>query len=284
MQALIERVDTLMSNASKERDELPMSCRCPFTGTVMENPCVADDGFTYEEKAFLKWWETNKVSPLTGDPVSDTLRPDRATRYLIENSLKESRLTRLSYQTDPQIVTRLRLDLFFGQYILKGKLPLSLDFQPNVFDTYNHRWPVSIGTRQLVTTLWENSPALRGRVYDRIRCCYIWLDPDRYKYTIKSNVVDIMAVDYRARKTDILLKLLEKFAVDDKSRSEFEIYKTSSDLIHWCAFWDESPPQRPVEPAPRWSVQPTSRRPVEPRPISMEELYGAAWPHGGSRP
>lgn len=38
---------------------------CPILQEVMDDPCVASDGYTYERKAIEKWYEQNDKSPLT---------------------------------------------------------------------------------------------------------------------------------------------------------------------------------------------------------------------------
>ncbi|KAG4190636.1 hypothetical protein ERO13_A07G042900v2 [Gossypium hirsutum] len=38
---------------------------CPISKDVMDEPCVAADGYTYERKAIEKWIETNDISPMT---------------------------------------------------------------------------------------------------------------------------------------------------------------------------------------------------------------------------
>ena len=45
----------------------PHHFRCPITCTVMEDPVIALDGYTYERAAISTWLEQNETSPLTGE-------------------------------------------------------------------------------------------------------------------------------------------------------------------------------------------------------------------------
>lgn len=42
---------------------------CPILKDVMENPCVAADGYTYDRKAIEEWLEQNDTSPMTNLPL-----------------------------------------------------------------------------------------------------------------------------------------------------------------------------------------------------------------------
>ncbi|XWS36979.1 hypothetical protein CRYUN_Cryun19dG0003900 [Craigia yunnanensis] len=44
---------------------------CPILKDVMDEPCVAADGYTYDRKAIEKWLERNDKSPMTNLPLSN---------------------------------------------------------------------------------------------------------------------------------------------------------------------------------------------------------------------
>lgn len=58
----------------------------------MENPVVAADGYTYEESEIKKWLdENNRISPITGEPLSHTtLTSNPDLRSKIESFKKSS--------------------------------------------------------------------------------------------------------------------------------------------------------------------------------------------------
>ncbi|XVE63855.1 hypothetical protein DITRI_Ditri07aG0054700 [Diplodiscus trichospermus] len=43
---------------------------CPILKDVMDEPCVASDGYSYDRKAIEKWLESNDKSPITNLPLS----------------------------------------------------------------------------------------------------------------------------------------------------------------------------------------------------------------------
>jgi len=57
---------------------------CPISVIVMKDPVKADDGFTYERTAILRWMKNKKHSPMTGLPFANTdIRPDMTMRKVI---------------------------------------------------------------------------------------------------------------------------------------------------------------------------------------------------------
>ncbi|CAH8353947.1 unnamed protein product [Eruca vesicaria subsp. sativa] len=57
----------------------PSHFYCPLTKDVMENPCVASDGYTYEKRAIKEWLEKNYESPMTDLPFTNqTLLPNHS--------------------------------------------------------------------------------------------------------------------------------------------------------------------------------------------------------------
>ena len=68
----------------------PDAYRCLFTGELMNEPVVADDGSSYEERNLAAWNQVNKTSPITGDKWNATIAiPNRALRDAIDEFRKQ---------------------------------------------------------------------------------------------------------------------------------------------------------------------------------------------------
>ena len=62
----------------------PKDFICPIFSTIMEDPVIAQDGFTYERKAIEKWFTKKKTSPMTNLPIDNTiLIPNRIIKSQI---------------------------------------------------------------------------------------------------------------------------------------------------------------------------------------------------------
>mmetsp|Transcript_26001 Transcript_26001/g.72819 ORF Transcript_26001/g.72819 Transcript_26001/m.72819 type:complete len:259 (+) Transcript_26001:374-1150(+) len=58
---------------------------CPITQTLMIDPVIGPDGYTYERSAIKDWLDAHGVSPMTRQRMSAAdLRPNRAVRNQIE--------------------------------------------------------------------------------------------------------------------------------------------------------------------------------------------------------
>jgi hypothetical protein len=67
-----------------------------FTLDVMENPVVAEDGFTYEKVSIEKWFRDKRTSPATGAALSSThLIPNHSLKSQI-NQWKEKKARNLA--------------------------------------------------------------------------------------------------------------------------------------------------------------------------------------------
>jgi hypothetical protein len=80
-------------------DELgvPEEYICPITQDFMRDPCIAEDGHTYERAALEEWLGRHGTSPITRDYISaDRLMPDATLRIMIEDFLSEKRQLLLS--------------------------------------------------------------------------------------------------------------------------------------------------------------------------------------------
>ncbi|WZY84690.1 hypothetical protein YC2023_031074 [Brassica napus] len=70
---------------NKHHNHAPSHFYCPITKDVMENPCVASDGYTYEKRAIKEWLEKNHKSPMTDSPFpNQTLLPNHSLLFAIK--------------------------------------------------------------------------------------------------------------------------------------------------------------------------------------------------------
>lgn len=79
----------------------PSEHLCPITQDVMKDPVVAEDGFSYERAAILKWVSEHHTSPMTRKAMSGTFHPNQSLKQLIEEwnpkqTLRPSALAELS--------------------------------------------------------------------------------------------------------------------------------------------------------------------------------------------
>ena len=65
---------------------IPNEFLCAIGLSLMKDPAIAPDGFTYERTAITEWLNQNAVSPMTRQPMrADQLRSNHALRQTIEN-------------------------------------------------------------------------------------------------------------------------------------------------------------------------------------------------------
>ncbi|CAF1488943.1 unnamed protein product [Rotaria sordida] len=65
---------------------------CPITKMRFHDPVIAEDGHTYERQAIREWLQTNKISPLTRQPMSiNSLRPNYLVKQILELEKKAKR-------------------------------------------------------------------------------------------------------------------------------------------------------------------------------------------------
>lgn len=70
LERLKEVADKARDLASFAQHTPPNHFLCPILKGVMEDPCVAADGYTYDRKAMVIWLEKNDTSPMTNLPLS----------------------------------------------------------------------------------------------------------------------------------------------------------------------------------------------------------------------
>lgn len=70
LERLKEVADRARDSASRVQSAAPPNhFICPILKDVMDDPCVAGDGYTYDRKAIEEWLEENDTSPMTNMPL-----------------------------------------------------------------------------------------------------------------------------------------------------------------------------------------------------------------------
>jgi hypothetical protein len=81
------------SNNEEKKQELIQELKehlmCPITRTLMIDPVIAPDGFTYERESIENWLRSNRTSPNTREFMRNDLKPNRALKNLIEFTIDE---------------------------------------------------------------------------------------------------------------------------------------------------------------------------------------------------
>ena len=89
-QAEIVRLKEILK---QQHREIPDAYVCPITVEVMEDPCIAADGNSYERREIQAWFARGKrTSPMTGAQLPHThLTPNINLKKAIQNFLEEVR-------------------------------------------------------------------------------------------------------------------------------------------------------------------------------------------------
>ena len=70
-----------------------MRFECPLSLDIMEDPVIAEDGYSYEKEEIVNWIKLSEdkgnpiTSPITGDNMGKTLIPNTVLKDIIENSI-----------------------------------------------------------------------------------------------------------------------------------------------------------------------------------------------------
>lgn len=63
---------------------------CPITLTLMSEPVICCDGFTYEKSAIEKWFKSKNTSPMTGLVLENkNIIPNRIVKNLLSEIKEE---------------------------------------------------------------------------------------------------------------------------------------------------------------------------------------------------
>ena len=67
------------------KNEPLLEYMCPISQEVMNDPVLAQDGFTYERKQIEQWFKNHSNSPLTRENISSTLLENKTLKTIIED-------------------------------------------------------------------------------------------------------------------------------------------------------------------------------------------------------
>lgn len=82
-------------DVTREDTPLEREFLCPIQHTIMIDPVVDRDGYSYERRAIVQWLEKNRRSPFTRKPLSEShLRPNRALKAVIQRYLADKEVIR----------------------------------------------------------------------------------------------------------------------------------------------------------------------------------------------
>jgi Mg-chelatase subunit ChlD len=65
---------------------------CPISHVLMENPVIAEDGFTYDKNSIEEWFKTNNTSPMTRSVISKVLIPNIEIKNAIQDFLNSKKI------------------------------------------------------------------------------------------------------------------------------------------------------------------------------------------------
>ncbi|KAL9234478.1 hypothetical protein vseg_009348 [Gypsophila vaccaria] len=83
-----------LSTLKPAYEQAPHHFKCPISMDIMENPHIASDGYTYDEKEIKKWFEgDHNTSPMTGLPLENlSLIPNHSLRSAIQDWLQHTQI------------------------------------------------------------------------------------------------------------------------------------------------------------------------------------------------
>ena len=93
LRAALRRVTLAKEKRLKASVHVPDGYVCPITVEVMEDPCIAADGNSYERRAIQAWFDRGKrTSPKTNEELPHTfLVPNNNLKSAIQDFLEEVR-------------------------------------------------------------------------------------------------------------------------------------------------------------------------------------------------
>ncbi|KAL2920436.1 U-box domain-containing protein 35 [Bienertia sinuspersici] len=100
LKTILPTLERMKNVAEKARDLFaknqvapPSHFICPILKNVMEDPCVASDGYTYDRRAIEMWLRDNDTSPTTDFPLSNkNLIPNNTLSYAISEWKSKKRI------------------------------------------------------------------------------------------------------------------------------------------------------------------------------------------------
>ncbi|XP_057527836.1 U-box domain-containing protein 35-like isoform X2 [Amaranthus tricolor] len=105
LQIVLSTLERMKDIANKARDYVariqvapPNHFICPILNDVMDDPCVASDGYTYDRKAIEMWLKDNDTSPTTNFPLQNKyLIPNHTLSYAISEWKSKRRVRNGNY-------------------------------------------------------------------------------------------------------------------------------------------------------------------------------------------
>ncbi len=69
--------------------EIPYEFLCPITKDIMTNPCIAEDGHSYQIEALIEWLKRSRRSPITNLDMGPTIIKNIQLEQLITKWIEE---------------------------------------------------------------------------------------------------------------------------------------------------------------------------------------------------
>lgn len=84
-ESIPKSMDVVSTHIPKDDVGVLRNMLCPIGQSLLKDPVVAIDGYSYERMNIEAWFQIKHTSPMTGEPVSDTrLFPNRGLRLIIQ--------------------------------------------------------------------------------------------------------------------------------------------------------------------------------------------------------
>jgi len=77
--------------------------RCPISMTFYYDPVIAEDGYTYERANIEAHFEIKHTSPMTNEPIGNSLTSNLILKQIIKNVLENNSNLRLKNYYDPVV-------------------------------------------------------------------------------------------------------------------------------------------------------------------------------------
>ncbi len=84
--AICQRESSFLEKVEKEIEmpDVPAHFICPITQEIMKDPVVGLDGNSYERRAITEWLAKHTTSPISREPMGNTLIPNRQLKEAID--------------------------------------------------------------------------------------------------------------------------------------------------------------------------------------------------------
>lgn len=220
-------------------DALLPQFRCPFTGDLINEAYVDDDGNSYEGVRINEWYDVHHTSPITG------LRMRLPVINRAGNDI-EHEMRAVMQNIEPSMPRNLLLARLRGPLLIKWWLkPTDLVFNSEECDKFadSDAWPEQQGRNKCADVIWESCPWLRSKVYTEFTHLVEVTEPQ--KPIVKSCFTDAMVEGWGHSKTNILQYAMQKYAtLHPDSKPNLRQYHQHNLISEWRNFWKEPMPQQ----------------------------------------